>query len=126
MWKKANILEMTSEQRQTLEAWVRAKTTPQRTVLRARICLLAADGMPNKAIAKALNTSRPTVIQWRNRFAAKGSKGIAEDASHGPSHQMLPAEKVKEIVDATLHTKPKNATHWSTRSMAKAQGVSKS
>jgi len=51
MWEKANVLAMTDEQRATLEAWVRAKTSPQRTVLRARICLLAADGLANNAIA---------------------------------------------------------------------------
>lgn len=124
MWKKAKILEMTAEQRQTLETWVRAKTTPQRTVWRARVCLLAADGVSNNAIAKELKTSRPTVIQWRARFAAQGPQGLAEDAPHGRSTRALPAAKVKEIVDATLQTKPKDATHWSTRTMAKSQGVS--
>jgi transposase len=124
MWKKAKALEMSAEQRRTLETWVRAKTSPQRTVLRARICLLAADGLSNNAIAKELKTSRPTVIQWRERFAAKGPQGLAEDAPHGPSASALSAAKVKEIVEATLHTKPKDATHWSTRSMAKTQGVS--
>ena len=115
---------MTEEQRKTLEAWVRAGTTPQRTVLRACICLLAADGWSNNAIAKELRTSRPTVIQWRKRFAEKGPVGVAEDAPHGPSKKALSAGKVKAIVEATLHTTPKDATHWSTRTMAKAQGVS--
>jgi len=124
MWETANSLNMTSAQRQTLLEWVRAKTTPQRTVLRARICLLAADGKSNNAIAKKLGASRPTVIQWRRRFEEQGPAGIAEDAPHGPSHQALPPDKVKAIVEATLHTKPANATHWSTRTMAKAQGVS--
>ncbi len=115
---------MAEEQRKTLEAWVRAGTTPQRTVLRARICLLAADGWSNNAIAKELRTSRPTVIQWWKRFAEKGPVGVAEDAPHGPSKKALSAGKVKAIVEATLHTTPKDATHWSTRTMAKAQGVS--
>ena len=115
---------MTEEQRKTLEAWVGAGTTPQRTVLRARICLLAAGGWSNNAIAKELRTSRPTVIQWRKRFAEKGPVGVAEDAPHGPSKKALSAGKVKAIVEATLHTTPKDATHWSTRTMAKAQGVS--
>lgn len=124
MWDKANRLKMTDEQRGLLSVWTRAKTTPQRTVLRAKICLLAADGKSNNAIAKELRTSRPTVIQWRRRFAEKGPAGLAEDAPHGPSHQALPPEKVKAIVEATLHTTPPGATHWSTRTMAKAQGVS--
>jgi transposase len=126
MWEKANLLPMTEEQRTTLETWVRAKTTPQRTVLRARICLLAADGLSNNAIAARLSTSRPTVIQWRKRFEEQGSPGLAEDAPHGLSPQALPLARVKVIVDATLHTTPPDATHWSTRTMAAAQGVSKS
>lgn len=126
MWKKTAALIMTAEQRATVEAWVRAKTTPQRTVLRARICLLAADGLANSAIAKHLHTSRPTVIQWRKRFQERGPMGLAEDAPHGPSSRALPPDKVKAIVEATLHTTPPDATHWSVRSMAKAQSVSKS
>jgi transposase len=124
MWKPSERLLMAEEQRKTLEAWIRAGTTPQRTVLRARICLLAADGWSNNAIAKELRTSRPTVIQWRKRFDEKGPVGVAEDAPHGPSKKALSASKVKAIVEATLHTTPKDATHWSTRTMAKAQGVS--
>ena len=126
MWKKAEPLPMAEEQRSTLEAWGRAKTTPQRTVLRARVCLLAAQGRSNASIAKQLRVSRPTVIQWRQRFAAQGPAGISVDAPHGSSPQALHADKVKEIVEATLHTTPKDATHWSVRTMAKAQGVGKS
>jgi transposase len=126
MWEKANVLAMTDEQRATLEAWVRAKTTPQRTVLRARICLLAAEGLSNAGIAGELRTSRPTVIQWRKRFQEHGPMGLSEDAPHGHSPQALPADRVKAIVEATLHTTPPDATHWSVRSMAKAQGVGKS
>lgn len=126
MWKKATPLSMAEEQRRTLEAWVRAKTTPQRTVMRARVCLLAAQGLSNASIAKQLGVSRPTVIQWRRRFAAQGPAGISVDAPHGSSSQALHADKVKEIVEATLHTTPKDATHWSVRTMAKAQGVGKS
>lgn len=124
MWKPSDALQMTQDQRKTLETWVRAKTSPQRTVLRARICLLAGEGRSNNAIAQELKTSRPTVLQWRSRFTERGPSGLAEDAAHGPSKKALSAEQVKRIVDATLHTKPPDATHWSTRTMAKAQGVS--
>jgi transposase len=124
MWNPTDALTMSAEHAKTLEAWVRAKTTPQRTVLRARICLLAAQGHSNNAIAKQLKTSRPTVLLWRARFAQHGPAGLAEDAPHGRSTQALPAAKVKAIVHATLHTTPPDATHWSTRTMAKAQGVS--
>lgn len=115
---------MTKDQRITLEAWVRAGTTPQRVVLRSKICLLAADGISNYAIAKQLGTSRPTVLTWRKRFLDKGPLGISEDATHGASSRQLDSRKVKRIVEATLHTVPKGATHWSTRTMAEAQGVS--
>lgn len=115
---------MTEEQKRTLEEWTKGRITPQRMVFRAKICLLAADGLSNNAIAKRIGTSRPTVVLWRERFLQKGVLGISEDASHGPSYRRLDAEKVKQIVEATLHTTPKDATHWSTRTMAKAQGVS--
>ena len=123
MWKPANTLVMTGEQRRTLEVWVRAKKTPQRVVLRSRICLLAAEGMSHNAIARRLNTSRPTVILWVNRFEEQGPSGLSEDASHGPSSRRLDPGKVRTIVEATLHTTPKDATQWSTRTMAKAQGI---
>src|SRR4030042_249415 len=117
---------MTNEQRATLESGRRAKTSPQRTVRRARTCLLAADGLSNTAIPACLSTSRPTVIQWRKRFEEHGPMGLAEDAPHGPSPKALPPDRVKAIVDATLQTIPGDATQWSVRSMAKAQGVGKS
>jgi len=117
-------LMMTEEQRKTLEAWVRAKKTPQKVVLRSRICLLAAEGVSHNAIAGRLKTSRPTVILWVNRFKEQGPAGLSEDAPHGPSSRRLDPEKVRAIVEATLHTTPKDATQWSTRTMAKAQGIS--
>lgn len=126
MWTPASMLPMSDEQCRTLQCWVRAKTSPQRLVLRARICLLAAEGLSNNAIAKQLGTSRETVILWRKRFEQKGPSGISADAPHGPSFRSLSEAKVKEIVDATLQTKPADATHWSTRTMGKAQSVSHS
>jgi transposase len=124
MWNPAERLSMTEEQSTILKTWVAAKTSPQRTVLRARICLLAAEGLSNRTIARTLRTSRPTVVQWRKRFEEQGPQGLAEDAAHGLSPRALPANKVKAIVEATLHTTPADATHWSTRTMAKAMGVS--
>ena len=126
MWKPANSLTITIEQRRTLEAWVRAKTTPQRTVLRSQICLLAADGKSNSAIAQRLGTSRPTVLLWRKRFAEQGSSGLSGDAPHGPNARRLDSEKIRAVVETTLHTTPSDATHWSTRTMAKKLGISHS
>ena len=122
--EKADALLVTEEQLRTIGAWVRAKKTPQRIILRSRICLLSTENMSHYAIAKRLDTSRPTVILWTNRFQEQGLSGLSEDAPHGPSPRRLEAEKVKSIVEATLHTKPKDSTHWSTRTMAKLQGVS--
>jgi transposase len=124
MWEKADALIMTENQQKTLEAWVRAKKTPQRTILRSRICLLAAEGVSHNAIAKRLDTTRTTVILWTKRFREQGFPGLSKDAPHGPGARRFDAEKVKAIVEATLHTKPADSTHWSTRTMAKAQGVS--
>lgn len=124
MWKPTAALPMSLEERRTLEAWVRARNTPQTVALRARICLLASEGMPNNAIAKRLDTSRPTVLLWRKRFKERGVLGLSEEAPKGPSKRRLSRSKVDEIVQATLHTKPPGATHWSVRTMAKAQGIS--
>lgn len=124
MWKPTAALPMSLEERRTLEAWVRARNTPQTVALRARICLLASEGMPNNAIAKRLETSRPTVLLWRKRFKERGVLGLSEEAPKGPSKRRLSRSKVDEIVQATLHTKPPGATHWSVRTMAKAQGIS--
>jgi transposase len=124
MWKPTDALPMTPEQKKTLEAWVRARRTPQTVVLRARICLLASEGMATHAVAKKLHTSRPTVMLWRKRFEEQGVLGLSEEAPKGPSKRRLSAEKVHAIVQATLHNKPVGATHWSVRTMAKAQGVS--
>ena len=121
MWKAANVLPMTDEQRKTLEAWVRA-----RRMLRARICLMASEGRPNNAIARELGTSRTTVILWRRRFQENGCPVISSDAPRGVSPRRLDPGKEKAIVEATLHTRPPGATHWSTRTMARSQGISKS
>lgn len=86
--------------------------------------ILARAGESHNAIARRLDTSRPTVILWTNRFQEQGLTGLSEDASHGSSTRRIDVEKVKAIIEATLHTTPKDATHWSTRTMAKEQGVS--
>ena len=126
MWKPTDALPMTVEQRRMLEGWIRARTTPQRMVLRSKICLGAADGRSNNAIAKELETSRPTVLLWRERFLKEGVWGLSEDAPHGPSAQRLDVKKVKAIVETTLQTTPPGATQWSTRTMAEKLGVSHS
>jgi transposase len=88
--------------------------------------LLAATGLPNRRIARELHTSRPTVILWRNRFLAGGPPALTEDAPGRGRKPQLSSAKVAQIVDATLHTTPQAATQWSTRTMARAHGVSQS
>jgi transposase len=124
MWEPTKPLPMSAEHKKTLEAWVQATTTAQRIVLRSRICLLAAEGKSNNSIATQLGVTRPTVLLWRNRFAQQGPAGLAEDAPHGRSSRRTKDKVIKAIVEATLHTMPTDATHWSTRTMASKFGVS--
>ncbi|MGB6064700.1 MAG: helix-turn-helix domain-containing protein [Desulfomonilaceae bacterium] len=93
MPKAAESLPMIDEQRKQLETWLSARKTSRGLALRAQICLLAADGLSNSAIAKELNTSRPTVILWRKRFEDQGPKGLTKDAPHGPSSRRLEGAK---------------------------------
>ena len=124
MWSSAQALPVSANQRRILETWVRAHNSPQSVVTRSKIILKAADGLSNNAIAKELAVSRPTVILWRERFAAGGPTALTQVAAGRGRKPSLPAEKVKQIVEATQHTTPPGATHWSSRTMAKAQGIS--
>jgi transposase len=126
MWDSPEAIPLTPEDRRTLEAWVAARTTPQRLAFRARIVLLAATGVSNRRIAREVGTSRPTVILWRTRFLAGGPPALTEDAPGRGRKPQFSGAKVQQIVEATLHTPPTAATHWSTRTMAQAQGVSPS
>lgn len=124
MWESAQSLAMAPEQKTQLEAWIHAPLTPQKVVLRSRICLLAHEGIGNRQIARQLNTSRPTVLLWRERFAASGVAGLEHEPPRKPSAQRLDEELIKKIVDTTLQTTPADATHWSTRSLGRHLGVS--
>jgi transposase len=107
-----------------LTAWARAKSLPLRVVQRAQIITLAAEGVLNQDIARQLGISRPTVQLWRERFLGLRMAGLTHDAPRPGRLPRIPARKVRAIVEATLHTTPLAATHWSTRTMADAQGVS--
>jgi transposase len=87
---------------------------------------MAADGVLNQRIARKLQVSRPTVQLWRQRFLSFRLPGLEKDAPRPGRIPRILHRKVSRIIHATLHTTPANATHWSTRSMAKAQGVSQS
>lgn len=124
MWDICDALTITDEQRQVLETWIGARNSPQKVVFRSRIVLAAARGWSNRQIAKELETSRPTVILWRNRFRQGGTAALLEEAPGRGRPKQITATKVKRIVEATLHTTPKAATHWSVRTMAQLHGVS--
>ena len=124
MWQPANSLPMTFEQKNQLENWVRAPSTPQKIVLRARICLLAHEGLPNRHIARDLKTTRPTVLLWRKHFLRVGVAGLEHEPPRKISAQRTGADQIKAIVNATLHTKPEDATQWSCRTLAQSFGVS--
>lgn len=124
MWDSARSLKMDAEQRAQLEAWVRAPTTPQKIVLRSRICLLAHAGLGNRQIARQLNTSRPTVLLWGKRVARAGAPGLEHESPRKASSQRLDEAWIQRMVDTTLQTTPPDATHWSTRTLGQHLGVS--
>ncbi len=95
-----------------------------RLVVRAQIIRLAAQGVFSHEIAQALGISRPTVQLWRERFLALRLAGLEKDAPRPGRLPRISQKKVSAIVEATLHTAPAGATHWSARTMAAAQGVS--
>ena len=121
----AAALALTEGQRRALEIIAKSTTAPHRDVVRARALLLAADGVANTRIAEQAGVSVMTVRAWRERFATDGLAKFGRVREGRGRKVSIPAEKVEAIVHATLHEKPPGETHWSCRSMAKAQGVSK-
>jgi transposase len=107
-----------------LERLVRGRNTPQKVVWRARIVLLAGDGLTAEAISAAVGKSLLTVRRWRRRYVAKGAEGLLKDATRPSRVKPLSPETIKQVVHMTLHEKPPNATHWSLRSMAAKAGLS--
>ena len=104
---------------------VRSGKTPQRVAARAAIVLATGDGKPINAIAREFGVSRPTVYLWRDRFeAGRESSGWSKMRRDPVGARRLTAKQIAAIVEATLHTTPPDATHWTVRTMAKAQGVS--
>ena len=113
-------------QREVLETVARSSSAPHREVVRARALLMAADGLANTAIARALLVSPASVSGWRARFAEEGLVKFAQVREGRGRKKTIPQEKIDEIVDLTLHYRPEGETHWSCRTMAAATGVSKS
>ena len=123
LMRKAPPITLTEEEKSVLHRWSRGRSTPARLVLRAKILLLAAEDMRNQAIAKELGTSRQTVGLWRQRFADLGLPGIEKDAPRGGRPPTARQQQEALIIEKTTQEKPKNATQWSTRSLAKELGI---
>src|SRR3990170_3932384 len=117
-------IRLSSEERSVLATWAHGRRVPLRLVQRARIVQMAADGVLSQDIARDLDISRPTVQLWRERFLSLRLEGLEKDAPRPGRIPSIPEKKVRAVIKATLHTTPPNATHWSTRSMAKAHGLS--
>jgi transposase len=124
--RRACAITLTDEDRATLERWSRSRSTEARLVERARIVLLAAEGRENKDIATELHITRATVGRWRDRFADRGIAGIEKDAPRGGRPPKARDDLVQKIIEMTTRQKPTDATHWSTRTLAKALGTNRS
>jgi transposase len=119
-------IALTSEQRDALSAWTRRPKTSQALALRAKIVLACADDRrDNSQIARALGVNRATVGKWRARFSKHGVDGLLDEERPGAPRKIGDAH-VEQVVAATLESLPRDATHWSTRSMAKHLGMSQS
>jgi transposase len=124
MWAAALPLQVTERERSILQKLVHAPSTPQGIVMRCAIVLLANQGMANTAIAKTLAIGRPTVLLWRERFITKGSAGLLTIEEGRGRKPEIERDKIEAIIHDTLHTTPPDATHWSTRTLAKKHHVS--
>ena len=124
MWSPAAPLEVSLQQRRTLEAWSRAHNTPRRLSIQARAILRAAEGRSNSAIADELGITRTSVIEWRKRFAVEGLECLGKVRPGRGRPRTLSREKVAQIVHLALKAVPDAATHWSCRTMAMEDGVS--
>ena len=116
-------IELEQAERAELETRARRRKSFRADAMRAEIVLLAATGLPNLVIAKRLGITRTTVTTWRRRFATRRLDGLADEPRPGAPRK-IGDEKIKDVVTATLESMPTAATHWSTRSMAKASGLS--
>lgn len=118
-----SILQLTDEERRTLERWSRRPTTAQGLAQRSQIVLGAAAGLTNTAVAARLRLTRTTVIKWRQRFMARRLDGLLDEPRPGAPRTITDVA-IEAALTRTLESTPRDATHWSTRSLAKACGLS--
>ena len=119
------LLVLTDEERQTLERWARRPKSAQALALRCRIVLACARGATNREVAAEVGVHLATVGKWRARFVARRLDGLSDDPRPGAPRSVTD-DDVERVIVKTLEETPVDATHWSTRSMAKATGMSQS
>src|SRR4051794_9758603 len=124
MAQRAEIV-LSDEEREVLERWARRPTSAQALALRCRIVLAAADGAQSKEIAARLGCSSDTVGKWRGRFSRRGFDGLHDEPRPGKPRS-IGDDDIERVIVKTLEEQPPDATHWSTRSMAAATGMSQS
>jgi transposase len=115
---------LTIDQRTKLETFARGRRMPARLVLRAKIVLLAAEGKQDIEIARLLSIVPRTAARWRSRFLRDGIAGLEHDAPRPGRTPSISPEVVRMVITKTTKEKPPHATHWSTRTMAVAAGIS--
>jgi transposase len=118
-------LSLTQDQRCALQNWARRPKTAQALAMRARIILACAEGQPNKVVAKHVGVTQQTVSKWRTRFISKGLEGLWDEPRPGTPRKVSDAD-VEKVLTTTLESLPRDATHWSTRSLARQCGLSRS
>jgi transposase len=125
MGKPAVAIDLTPGERRELESLASRRRTAQGLAQRARIALLAAEGVENKDISLRVGAAPNTVGKWRRRFAEHRVEGLYDEPRPGAPRQ-IGDDEVAEVVRQTLEATPRDATHWSLRSMAKAAGFAPS
>ena len=121
----AAVVALNDDERETLERWARRPTTAQALALRCRIVLACADGGSNTDVGERLGVHRSTVRKWRTRFIDQRLDGLHDEPRPG-APRTITDDDVERVIVKTLEETPANATHWSTRSMANATGMSQS
>jgi transposase len=121
----APAVTLTDEERAQLVAWSRRATSANALAVRSRIVLAAAEGMSTSAVARRLEVSVGTARRWRARFIGEGLEGLLDEPRPGRPRTVAD-EQVEAVITRTLETTPKDATHWSTRSLAAELGMSQS
>src|SRR5271157_2594131 len=115
-------LELSGEQRSTLQGWTRRRKTAQALAMRARIVLRASEGLTATAIAQETHACIQTVSKWWRRFEEQGLDGLLDEPRPGQPRKLSDAQ-IEQVIVRTLESQPSAATHWSTRTMAQATGI---